>query len=112
MIFRTLLANFIITVLPLLLIVAGIILVSRFRSASGGAKAWFYTGILLLSLPSGMVAYIGSGMIAAILRGQGHFYSVPFGGYTSSNDAALLISAAVWIGLVFICLAGILRTRK
>jgi hypothetical protein len=112
MILRALLANFIVTVLPLLMIVAGIILVSRFRSAGGGAMAKFYTGILLLSLPLGMVVYIGSGMIAAILRGQGHFYSVPFGGYTATNDTALLISAMVWIGLVFICLAGILRPRK
>jgi hypothetical protein len=75
-------------------------------------NARFYTGILLLSLPLGLVAYIGAGMIAAILRGGGHFYSVPFGGYTASNDAALATSAVVWIGVVFICLAVILRLRK
>ena len=112
MIFRTLLANFIVMVLPLLLIAAGIILVSKSRSASGGAKASFWMGVLLLSLPLGVVVYVASGMIAAILRGEGHFYSVPFGGYSASNDTDLLISAAVWIGLVFICLAAILRPRK
>jgi|SRR5215469_16717614 len=112
MIFRTLLANFIVVVLPLLSIAGGVILVLRSRSASGSANVGFYTGILLLSLPLGLVVYLGSGMIAAILRGEGHFYSVPFGGYSASNDAALLISALVWSGLVFICLAAILRPRK
>jgi hypothetical protein len=112
MILRTLLANFIVMALPLLLIAAGIILVLRSRRASGGAKATFYTGVLLLSLPLGVVVYFASGMIAAILRGEGHFYSVPFGGYSASNDAALLISAIVWIGLVFVGLATILRSRN
>ena len=109
---RTLLATFLTMWLPLLLIAAGMLLVVKSRSARGGANAKFYTGALLLSVPLGLIAYIGSGMIAAILRGEGHFYSVPFGGYTASNDAALACSAVVWIGVVFICLAVILRPRK
>jgi hypothetical protein len=92
---RILVANFITMGLPLLLIAGGILLVVKSRSARGGANARFYTGVLLLSLPLGLVAYIGAGMIAAILRGGGHFYSVPFGGYTASNDAALATSAVV-----------------
>jgi hypothetical protein len=109
---RTFLASFITIWFPLLLIAGGILLAVKSRSARGGANAKFYTGALLLSVPLGLIAYIGAGMIAAILRGGGHFYSVPFGGYTASNDAALATSAVVWIGVVFISLAVILRPRK
>jgi len=109
---RTLLATFLTMWLPLLLIAAGILLVVKSRSARGGANAKFYTGALLLSVPLGLIAYIGSGMIAAALHGGGHFYSVPFGGYTASNDAALATSALLWIGMVFICLFATLRPRS
>lgn len=112
MTFRTFLANFITMWLPLLLVAAGIFLVVKSRSARGGAKARFYTGVFLLSLPLGLIAYLASGMLAAILHGGGHFYSVPFGGYTASNDAALAISAVVWMVVVFICLAVILHPRN
>jgi hypothetical protein len=81
---RTLLATFLTMWLPLLLIAAGILLVVKSYSERGGANAKFYTGALLLSVPLRLVAYIASGMIAAALRGGGHFYSVPFGGYTAS----------------------------
>lgn len=109
---RTFLANFITTGLPLLLIAGGILLVVKSRSARGAANAKFYTGALLLSVPLGLIVYIGSGMIAAALRREGHFYSVPFGGYTASNDAALATSALLWIGMVFICLFATLRPRS
>ena len=109
---RTFLASFITIWLPLLLIAGGILLVVKSRSARGGANAKFYTGALLLSVPLGLIAYIASGMMAAALRGEGHFYSVPFGGYTASNDAALASSALLWIAMVFICLAAILRPRN
>ena len=109
---RTFLASFITIWLPLLLIAAGILLVVKSRTTRGGANTKFYTGALLLSVPLGLIAYIGSGMVAAAFRGEGHFYSVPFGGYTASNDAALACSAVVWMGVVFICLAVILRPRK
>ena len=109
---RTLLANSLTIWLPLLLIAGGILLVVKSRRASEGANAKFYTGALLLSVPLGLIAYIGSGMIAAALRGEGHFYSVPFGGYTASNDATLASSALLWIGMVFVCLAAILRPRS
>jgi hypothetical protein len=82
------------------------------RSARGGANAKFYTGALLLSVPLGLIAYIVSGMIAAALHGGGHFYSVPFGGYTASNDAALASSSLLWIAMVFICLFVTLRPRS
>ena len=112
MIFRTLLANFVVMGLPILLVAGGILLVLKSRNTNTCANARFWTGVFLLSVPLGLVAYIGSGMIAAALRGEGHFYSVPFGGYTASNDAALLTSAVLWIVLVFICLAAILRPRN
>lgn len=40
-----------------------------------------------------------------------HFYGVPFGGYSVSNDAATLASLFVWIGLVLGVLALVLRPR-
>jgi len=88
---RTLLANFMVMGLPLLLIFVGILLALKSHKAGKAARAKFYTGILLLSLPLGVIAYIGAGMFAAILHGGGHFYSVPFGGYSASNDAALAV---------------------
>jgi hypothetical protein len=112
MVFRTFLATFITMVLPLLLIAAGILLILKSRSARADANARFYTGVFLLSLPLGLIAYLASGMLAAILHGGGHFYCVPFGGYTASNDAALAISAVVWMVVVFICLAVILHPRN
>lgn len=99
-------------VLPFLLIAVGIFLMIKARTAASGVSAKFYAGTLLVSLPLGVIAYIASGIIAARIRNEGHFYSVPFGGYTASNDAALLASTVVWIALVCVCLAAIFRPRN
>jgi len=111
-ILRTLLANFIVQVLPFLLILAAIFLVIKARKAGPGSTIRRYLGISLVSLPAGIIVYIIAGIAAAALRGDGHFYSVPFGGYSVSNNAADLISVLIWVALVFVVLAGILRPRE
>ncbi len=111
-ILRTLLANFIVQVLPFLLILAGIFLVIKARKAGPGSTIRRYLGISLVSLPAGIIVYTIAGIAAAALRGDGHFYSVPFGGYSVSNNAADLISVLIWVALVFVVLAGILRPRE
>jgi ABC-type dipeptide/oligopeptide/nickel transport system permease component len=107
--FRILLANFVVEVLPLLLVVAGIVLIVRRRS--GGDYWTRYFGIGLVSFPAGIVAYIFASIVAARIRGDGHFYSVPFGGYTVSNNIALGSSILIWIALVFVALAAIIRPK-
>jgi|SRR5215469_11037880 len=108
---RVLLANFIVQILPLLMILAAIILV--LKAQKGGARSGFmhYFGISLAALPAGIIAYIAAGIVAARLRGEGHFYSVPFGGYTVDN-APIGISVALWIAFMFALLAFALRPRR
>jgi len=106
---RILLANFIVEVLPLLLVAAGIILIVRRRSS--GAYWTRYLGIGLVAFPAGIVVYMFASIMAARIRGEGHFYSVPFGGYTVSNNIALGASVLIWIALVFVILALIFRTK-
>jgi cbb3-type cytochrome oxidase subunit 3 len=109
---RVLLANFIVQILPLLLLIAGIVLILRARKGGPGSIARRYLGMSLASLPVGVIAYIIAGIAAAAIRGEGHFYSIPFGGYSASNDAAIFASLLVWIGLVFAVLAFVLRPRR
>jgi hypothetical protein len=111
-ILRTLLANFIVQVLPVLLILAGIFLVIKARRAGPGSSIRRYLGISLVSLPVGIIVYIIAGIAAAAIRGDGHFYSVPFGGYSVTNNAADLASILIWVALVFVVLAGLLRPRQ
>lgn len=82
---RILLANFIVQVLPLLMIAAGILLVLKARKRRPGSSLKHYLGISLAAIPAGIIAYIASGIGVARFRGEGHFYSVPFGGYGVDN---------------------------
>lgn len=107
---RVLLANFIVQVLPLLMIVTGIILILKARKGGPGSGFKRYLGISLVSFPAGIIAYIFSGIAAAAIRKDGHFYSVPFGGFTIDNGP-LVVSAVLWIALVFAVLAFLLRSR-
>ncbi len=111
-ILRTLLAIFIVQVLPILLIVGGILFLIKARQGGPGSSIRRYVGISLVSLPAGIIVYIIAGIVAAAMRGDGHFYSVPFGGYSASNNAAILTSLFIWIGLVFVTLAVVLRPRQ
>jgi len=108
---RILLANFIVQILPLLMISAAIILVVKARKRGPASSFVHYFGISLAALPAGIVAYIAAGIVAARLRGEGHFYSVPFGGYTVDN-APIGISLALWVAFVFAVLAFVLRPRQ
>lgn len=108
---RALLANFLVQVLPLLMIVAAIILVLKARKGGPRSSLKHYLGISLAALPAGIIAYIIAGIAAAAIRGDGHFYSVPFGGYTIDNGP-LVTSVALWIALVFAVLAFALRRRE
>jgi len=111
-ILRTLLANFIVQVLPLLLIAAGIFMVIKAHKAGPGSSIRRYLGISLVSLPAGIIVYIIAGIAAAAMRDDGHFYSVPFGGYGVSNNGAILASLLIWIGLIFVVMAAVLRPRR
>jgi len=107
---RTLLANFIVQILPILLIIVGVVLVVRAQKAGPGSSIRKYMGISLISLPVGIVLYIIAGIAAAAVRGDGHFYSVPFGGYSVSNNATDLLSIMIWVAFVFVVMAGILQS--
>lgn len=109
---RVLLANFIVEVLPLLMIAAAIILVLKAQNGDPGSRFKHYLGISLAAIPAGIILYMFAGIAAAVLRGGGHFYSIPFGGYTVSNNAAFVISIVFWIGLVFLALMLVLRPRQ
>ena len=107
---RILLANFIVQVLPLLMIAGAILLVLKARKDGRGSSLKHYLGISLAAVPAGIIAYIGSGILAARLRGEGHFYSVPFGGYSVDNGP-IGVSIVLWIALIFAGLAVVLRPR-
>ena len=107
---RILLANFVVQVLPLLMIAGAILLVLKARKG-GRRSSWkHYLGISLASFPAGIIAYIASGIAAARLRGEGHFYSLPFGGYGVDNGP-IGVSIVLWIALIFAALAVVLRPR-
>ena len=105
--FRLLLSNFVVMVLPLLMLVTGVMLVEK-----APRVIWRRLGLLLVALPSGILAYIIASVAGASLRGDGHFYSVPFGGYDLSNNTAVGASVLLWIGAVFGVLAFVLRFKK
>jgi len=107
---RVLLANFIVQVLPLLMIVAAVILILKARKGGPGSGFKHYMGLSLAAIPGGIIAYIFSGIVVAAIRKAGHFYSVPFGGYTIDNGP-LVVSAVLWIALIFAMLAFLLRSR-
>jgi len=107
---RILLANFIVQVLPLLMIVAAVVLVVRARKRGPASSFLHYFGISLAALPLGIIIYLFAGIAAARIRGEGHFYSVPFGGYTVDN-APIGVSPLLWIAFVFAILAFVFRPR-
>ena len=107
---RILLANSIVQVLPLLMIAGAILLVLKARKGGPGSSAKHYLGVSLAAIPGGIIAYVAAGIAAARLRGEGHFYCVPFGGYTVDNGP-IGVSVVLWVALIFPVLAGVLRRR-
>ncbi len=108
---RIFLANFIVQVLPLLMIAAAIILVLKARKGGPRSSLKHYFGISLAALPAGIIAYIVAGIAAARIRGEGHFYSVPFGGFTVDNGP-IGVSVVLWSAFAFAALAIVLRPRE
>ena len=59
-------------------------------------------------IPAALLTYYLLGMGTALAIGEGHFYSVPFGGFSvGGSDAALggsiLFWLVVWLGILAIC---------
>ena len=109
---RILLANFVVEILPLLLIAAAIVLIVKARKEGRGTPWKHYLGISLAAMPTGIFLYMVAGIIAARMRGDGHFYSVPFGGYSASDNVAIGFSLLLWMALVFALLTIVLRPRQ
>ncbi len=106
---RILLANFVVQILPFVLIAAGIVLLVKSRREATWQR---YLGIFLVSFPVGIFVYIIAGIAAATIRCDGHFYSVPFGGYSVSDNLAIGVSIVIWMAMVFFILAGLLRPKR
>ncbi|HSA93695.1 MAG TPA: hypothetical protein VLE48_11845 [Terriglobales bacterium] len=73
--------------------------------SSGRGGAWaalgHVAGALVISLPLGLLTYGVLGIGIARYRREGHFYSVPFGGYAVS-DAAFASSLLAWMAPWFV----------
>jgi len=113
---RILLANFIVQVLPLLMIVAAVVLVVRARKRGPASSFLHYFGISLAALPLGIIIYLFAGIAAARIRGEGHFYSVPFGGFSVGSNDKVLVSSVVfwwllWIGVLSFATRGFSTSR-
>jgi len=66
----------------------------------------------LASILAGAVTYFFLGIALARIKGQGHFYSWPFGGYSvGGSDSVLMTSLAFWIILWFLALAKLFQQR-
>jgi hypothetical protein len=103
---RVLFANFLFTILPILLTVSGIFLIAK-----GRTMARRCVGIFLIALPIGPILYITAGIVQRWIRADKSFYGVPFGGYGLSDNTGVGISLIIWICAVIVVLAGILRRR-
>lgn len=88
---------------PILVLVTGI---EALRRKYRFSVPWTrYLSLALVSFPLGLIAYLTTSWKAASIRGDGHFYSVPFGGYTVLNSVPMACSLLIWIALVFVLLA-------
>ncbi|MGH9662566.1 MAG: hypothetical protein ACRD96_28715 [Bryobacteraceae bacterium] len=68
-------------------------------------------GSALIAFVLGLVTYFYASMGIARWRGEGRFYSVPFGGYTV-RDLPLAASALFWMGLWFLIVYWIVRRLR
>lgn len=100
---------------PFILILAlpfagGILLLAITGRSARWRTARNVAGFFLVAVPVGGLAYLFSGIWIARARGVGHFFSVPFGGYTVT-DNAVMVSLICWVGLVFTLLAVVFHRR-
>jgi hypothetical protein len=89
---------------------AGILLIATTGRNARWRMVRNMAGFFLVALPVGGLAYLFSGIWIARARGVGHFFSVPFGGYTVT-DNAVFSSLTCWVGLVFALLFLAFRRR-
>ena len=89
---------------------AGILLIATTGRKARWRIARNLAGFFLVAAPMGGLAYLFSGIWIARERGVGHFFSVPFGGYTVT-DNALMLSLICWVGLVFALLLVVFNRR-
>src|SRR5215472_13776829 len=77
----------------------------------GWTKKSRWMVIMFGSIPAALLTYYLAGIGTALAIGQGHFYSVPFGGFSvGSNDVVLVGSVVFWL-LIWIGVLSLL-TRK
>ena len=100
---------------PFILILAlpfagGILLLAITGRSARWRTARNVAGFFLVAVPVGGLAYLFSGILIAGVRGVGHFFSVPFGGY-AVTDNAILASLICWVGLVFALLVVVFHRR-
>ena len=95
---------------PVLILVTGIEVLRRNYRFSVPWTRFLSLG--LVSVPAGLVAYLIASWKAAAIRGDGHFYSVPFGAYTVLNPIPLALSLLIWTALVFVLLALVFLPRR
>ena len=77
----------------------------------GWTKRSRWMVIMFGSLPGALLTYYLAGIGTALAIRQGHFYSVPFGGFSvGSNDVVLVGSLVfwllVWIGVLSFATRG------
>src|SRR2546426_10770353 len=68
-------------------VLLGIYLLVGWPARSRTAALWRFVGALLLAIPVAGVLYLCLGIGIARARREGHFYSVPFGGYAGGDSA-------------------------
>src|SRR3989442_2353246 len=71
-------------------VLLGIYLLVGWPARSRTAALWRFVGALLLAIPVAGVLYLCLGIGIARARREGHFYSVPFGGYAGRDSAVVL----------------------
>ena len=106
------LAKLLLVILLCLIGPAGFILMAKSRIPTRRSAAKHYLGVVLASLAVGIAAYNLTGILVARFRGNGRFYSLPFGGYSMSNGAAIFVSLLIWIALVFVIFVGVFRSPR
>jgi hypothetical protein len=91
---------------------AGFVLMAKSRLPTPNSTAKHYLGTVLISLSLGIAAYKITGTVVARFRGTGNFYSLPFGGQAGSNDAGIFLDLLIWVALVFVISACVLRPPR
>ena len=72
--------------------------------------------ILFGSIPAALLTYYTAGIGTALAIGEGHFYSVPFGGFSVGSNDKVLVSSVVfwwllWIGVLSFATRGFSTSR-